>query len=96
MIDLTPIINAAIVLIAALVTTFLIPWIKANVNEKKQENFLLWVEIAVDAAEKLYEGAKRGEEKKAYVLTFLEERGYTADMEAVNAAIEAAVLRLSE
>ena len=96
MIDLTPLFNALIALVAILISTFLIPWIKANVDEKKQEKMLLWVNIAVDAAEKLYEGAKRGEEKKAYVLTFLEERGYTADMEAVNAAIEAAVLRLSE
>lgn len=33
MIDLTPIINAAILLVAALVTTFLVPWIKANPDE---------------------------------------------------------------
>lgn len=33
MIDLTPIINAAILLVAALVTTFLVPWIKANTDE---------------------------------------------------------------
>lgn len=33
MIDLTPSINAAILLVAALVTTFLVPWIKANPDE---------------------------------------------------------------
>lgn len=33
MIDLTPIINAAILLVTALVTTFLVPWIKANTDE---------------------------------------------------------------
>jgi len=96
MINLTPLFNALIALVAILISTFLIPWIKANVDEKKQAKMLTWVNIAVDAAEKLYEGSKRGEEKKAYVVSFLEERGYTADMEAVNAAIEAAVLRLSE
>lgn len=45
MIDLTPIINAAILLVAALVTTFLVPWIKANTDEKQREELLLWAAL---------------------------------------------------
>lgn len=60
MIDLTPIINAAILLVAALVTTFLVPWIKANTDEKQREELLLWACVAVNAAEQLYQGSGRG------------------------------------
>ena len=47
------------------------------------------------AAEQLYEGQGRGEEKKKYVLEFLASMGFTVDEEAVNAAIEAAVNQLN-
>lgn len=63
MIDITPVINAVIALLAA--------------------------------AEQLYEGQGRGEEKKKYVLEFLASVGFTVDEEAVNAAIEAAVNQLN-
>ena len=54
---------------------------------------LRWVEIAVSAAEQLYD-ATQGNAKKQYVVSFLEERGYRVDEEELNLAIEAAVLRL--
>lgn len=94
MIDLTPIINAAILLVAALVTTFLVPWIKANTDEKQREELLLWARVAVNAAEQLSQGSGRGEEKKAYVLAFLEKKGYTANQDEIEAVIESLVLGL--
>lgn len=94
MIDLTPIINAAILLVAALVTTFLVPWIKANTDEKQREELLLWARVAMNAAEQLYQGSDRGEEKKAYVLAFLEKKGYTANQDEIEAVIESLVLGL--
>lgn len=94
MIDLTPIINAAILLVAALVTTFLVPWIKANTDEKQRDELLLWARVAVNAAEQLYRGSGRGEEKKAYVLAFLEKKGYTANQDEIEAVIESLVLGL--
>lgn len=94
MIDLTPIINAAILLVAALVTTFLVPWIKANTDEKQREELLLWARVAVNAAEQLYQGSGRGEDKKAYVLAFLEKKGYTANPDEIEAVIESLVLGL--
>lgn len=95
MINLTPVINAFIALVAALVTAFLIPWIKSNTTAKQQEQMMLWVEIAVHAAEQIYKGSGRGAEKKEYVMQFLADKGYTADLNEIEAAIEAFVLQFN-
>ena len=47
----------------------------------------------MSAAEQMYRSGG-GQEKKAYVLAFLEGRGYRMDDEAVEMAVEAAVLDL--
>ncbi|NBI11710.1 holin [Colidextribacter sp. OB.20] len=93
MTDLTPVINAFIALVAALITAFVIPWVKRNTTAQDREDFLRWVEIAVAAAEQLFY-ATQGPEKKEYVMQFLEEKGYTVSEDELNAAIEGAVLRL--
>ena len=72
MIDITPIINAVIALLAAGVSVFLIPWIKSKTTDAQRKELLEWVKIGVAAAEQLYEGQGRGEEKKQYVLDFLQ------------------------
>lgn len=95
MIDITPIINAVIALAAAGVTVFLIPWIKSKTTDEQRKELLEWVKIGVAAAEQLYKGQGRGEEKKKYVLEFLASMGFTVDEEAINAAIEAAVNQLN-
>lgn len=91
MIDITPIVNAVIALLAAGVSVFLIPWIKSKTTDEQRKELLEWVKIGVAAAEQLYKGQGRGEEKKKYVLEFLASMGFTVDEEAINAAIEAAV-----
>lgn len=96
MVDLTPIINAVLALVAALVSAFLIPWIKSNTTEKQRQTMLLWVEIAVNAAEQLYQGTGKGAEKKAYVLEFLEGKGYTANLDEIETVLEAYVLQLKD
>lgn len=93
MTDLTSIINAVIALAAALISAFVIPWLRRKTSAEDREELLKWVEIAVAAAQQLYhhlDGAKR----KEYVLAFLSERGYTLEGPELDAAIEAAVLRL--
>ena len=94
MIDLTNIISAVITLIVAVITTFLIPYLKSKVDEMKFENIKTWVKVAVEAAEMIYTGTGRGEEKKAYVLNYLNNKGYTIDTESINNLIESAVLEL--
>ena len=95
MIDITPIVNAAIALIAAAVSVFLIPWIKSKTTDAQRKELVEWVKIGDAAAEQLYKGQGRGEEKKQYVLDFLKQKGFTVDEESVNAAIEAAVSQLN-
>ena len=54
------------------------------------------MKIAVAAAEQIYTGSGRGEEKKAYVLEWLRAHGITVDDEKLDAMIEAAVYELSQ
>ena len=51
MIDLTPIFQALIALVAALITAFLIPYIKTKMSTEQQENLVQLVEFSVLAAE---------------------------------------------
>ena len=75
-IDITPIVNAAIALIGAGVSVFLIPWLKSQTTEAQRKELTAWVKIGVAAAEQLYKGAGRGEEKKQYVIDFLKQKGF--------------------
>lgn len=95
MVDITPIVNAVIALIAAIISAFLIPWIKANTTEQQRQTILELIKIAVAAAEQIYEGEGRGEEKKQYVLNFLTSKGIAVDDEAINAAIESYVQQIN-
>ena len=95
-IDLTSIANAVIALIAAIITAFVIPWIRSKTNAAQFEKIKMWVTVAVEAAEQLYVGSGRGAEKKAYVVQFLQEKGFTIDPDSLDKLIEAAVFNLPE
>ena len=95
MTDLTPIVNAVIALIASIITTFLIPWIKSKIDAAKLAQIVEWVGIAVRAAEQIYNESGMGEKKKQYVLDFLVDKGFTLDQNSINAMIEAAVKNLN-
>ena len=96
MIDLTPIVEAIVALVAAIITAFVIPWLKGKIDADKLEEIELWVTVAVEAAEQLYVGSGRGAEKKAYVVQFLQEKGFTLDPDSLDKLIEAAVFNLPE
>lgn len=96
MVDITPIVNAVIALVAAIITAFVIPWIKTKIDAGKLEKYKEWVTIAVKAAEQIYAGTGRGEEKKEYVLKFLQEKGLTVDFKSIENMIEATVLDLKK
>ena len=95
MYDITPIIEAVAALIAALITAFLVPYIKSKTTAQQQAEINAWVKIAVTAAEQIYRGSGRGEEKKAYVINWLREHGITVDEAKLDALIEAAVYDLN-
>ena len=87
MIDRTPIFNAIIMLLAAIVTYKVIPWIKANTTVKQQTALNNAVKIAVFAAEQLYKGSGMGAEKFDYVVSRLQEQGFSVDPAVIEATI---------
>lgn len=95
-IDLTSIANAVIALIAAIITAFVIPWIRSKTTDTQFEKIKMWVTVAVEAAEQLYTGSGRGAEKKAYVVEFLNSKGFKIDAETLDKLIEAAVFNLPD
>ena len=94
-IDITPIVNATLALIGAGVSVFLIPWLKKQTTEAQRKELTAWVKIGVAAAEQIYVGQGRGEEKKQYVLDFLKQKGFKVDEESGVNAIEAIVKQLN-
>ena len=85
-IDLTPLFQALIGFLAALVTYKLIPWIKARTTAQQQEMLRAAVSVAVYAAEQLY-GAGAGKEKLMYVKGQLAKKGYKVDVDEIEAAV---------
>jgi len=94
--DFTSIVQALLALLAAVVTGVLIPYIKGKTGLQQREEINQWIAVAVSAAEQIYSGPGRGEEKKAFVLSWLADRGVKLDGEVLDAAVEAAVWRLKE
>ena len=84
-IDLTSIANAVIALIAAIITAFVIPWIRSKTTAAQFEKIKMWVTVAVEGAE-----------KKAYVVEFLNSKGFKIDAETLDKLIEAAVFNLPD
>ena len=90
MIDLTKVVEAVIALAVALITTFLIPWIKAHTTEKQQERIEAVIETAVMCAEQLY-GSGMGKEKLKAAQDYIASKGYTVDLAQIEAAVYALI-----
>lgn len=86
MIDLTPIFQALICLIASIITYKLVPMIKAHTTEKQRKLIEAAVETAVFAAEQMY-GAGEGQKKLEYAVNWLKERGYTVSRAEIEACV---------
>ena len=93
MIDLTNVIEAAVALLAAILSAFLIPWVRSKLSAAQTAELLRWVDIAVAAAQQLYHQAD-GERRLDYALELLAHRGYDINDSSVLDAVEAAVLKL--
>ena len=92
--DITPVIELIITIVSAVITLYIIPYIREKVSVEKQKKLKNWVEIAVKAAEQMY-GSKTGQQKKDYVLAFLLSKGVVFDADEVTAMIESEVYRLA-
>lgn len=85
-IDLTPVLQAVIGLLAALITYRLVPWIQARTTNEQQTLLHATIRTLVFAAEQIY-GAGGGEEKMKYVQEQLKWRGFDVDLAAIEAAV---------
>ena len=95
MFDITPIFEAILALVAVVITSIVIPYIKKRTTTEQQKEIVAWVKIAVTAAEQIYAGTGRGSEKKMYVVDWLADRNITVDTNKIDALIEAAVYELN-
>lgn len=93
--DYTDIIKAVITLITAIVSAFLVPYIKSKYSEAQLKKWQSIVDIGVSAAEQLY-NTDQAQEKKTYVLKYLYEKGIKLDAETIENLIEASVLHLHD
>lgn len=94
--DLTPLLQAVIGVIFALLSGFLIPWIRQRTTEEQQKSIRNWVQIAVYAAEKLYNTAGAGPQKLAYVETFLAQHGIALEMDTLTALVNAEIKKMEQ
>ena len=94
MFDVTEIISGVITIITALITVFLIPYLKTKLDEAKRKRIKEYVDVAVMAAEKLFpsiDGEKMGKEKLNYVANLLETKGITFNVDDVTDSIRAMI-----
>lgn len=100
MIDLTPLIEAIIALVAVIITAYVIPMLKKKMSAEEYELLMKIAEQGVLAAEQIMSGSKLGKEKKEYVINYimttLKEKNMTVNMNDINTAIEAAVKQMNE
>lgn len=95
MIDITTVLEAVATLGVAIITTFVVPYIKSKTTAEQQRKINDYVKIAVTAAEQICKGPGEGKRKKAYVLNWLAEHGVKVGADELDAMIEAAVYELT-
>ena len=86
----TPIFNLIIALASAMISTFLIPFLRKKISRANWETTLKMIDIAVAAAEQMFPDPG---DRRSYALEYLQSRGITLD-ETTITAMEAAVLKL--
>jgi hypothetical protein len=85
---------AIISIAGALVSAFVIPWIKTNVSAKDLETIIFWVRFAVRCADQLFTPDQWAEKKKyvmAYIIEKAGEIGINLTEEDIDVLIEACV-----
>ena len=95
-IDMTQVIVALIGLAGVVLSTVIIPLVRAKTTKQNWDNAMFWVKLAVQSAEQIYNGTNMGEKKKEFVQKFLEEHNINLDEKQLDVAIEAAVQEIKK
>ena len=91
--DITNVFTAFVALLMAALSAFVIPWLRRQMAAEDLDDLLVWVEIAVAAAQQLYHSCD-GEKRLQHALGVLADKGFDVDDKAVRSAVEAEVLKL--
>lgn len=92
-IDLTPVFQSVIALLAALVTYKFIPWIRSKVTGQQFANLEAAARVAVYAAEQIFKN-DNNKQKLDYAIDQVVKAGFDLDVETIRAAVEQAVYEL--
>lgn len=99
MTNITPIITGILALLSTILTIVVIPYIKQKTTTTQQEQIAAVIKTAVYAAEQLFKGTGRGQEKKEYVVNYLHSLGIEVDIDDItdnlNVLIEATVKEMN-
>ena len=94
------VILALIPVLGAIVTYFVVPYIKTVIGNEKLAQYKEWVALAVKCAEMIFTEKGMGSSKKEYVVNFLNDllnsKKVVITEEQLNVLIEAAVLELKQ
>ena len=89
---------ALIPVLGTILTVFIVPYIKEKIGNEKLVKYEYWVNIAVKAAELIWVETGHCEDKKQYVIDFMNKMFNSKKIvitdEQMNALIEAAVKQL--
>lgn len=93
------ILKIVVAICTALISAYLIPYIRTQLHDKKYENLLTIIEVAVRAAEQTITGSGQGKIKKEEVVQFVTawmiEHGIMITQEQLSQLIEAAVYNMN-
>ena len=85
---------AIISIAGAVLSAYVIPWIKNNISAKDLETITFWVRFAVRCADQLYTPEQWQEKKKyvmAYIISMAKKLNINLSEQDINILIEAAV-----
>ena len=85
-INLTPILQALLGLLAAMITYRLVPWLRERTTAEQMQRYQAAVRVAVFAAEQIF-GAGHGSEKMDYAIKYLHDKGFEVDSREVEGAV---------
>ena len=93
------IVQCVLVIVAGLITRYVVSWLKTKLDAEKFHTLDQWVKLAVAAAEQVYCKDCQGNEKKTYVKDelrkYLATKGIKITEEQLNILIEAAVKEMN-
>ena len=99
-IDLTPIVQITIMLAVVIITSFVIPWIKSKTTQEQWQMIQDIAKISTKAAEILFKGSGRGQEKLEYVMTYIKEfcseKGIYFNNDAIRQTVENMVKKMND